>query len=132
MPAGHHRHGGMPRMSASQSGQAGVRAYAARSGQTEEAYLSSWGSGSRSGRDRPCGAWADPGDQAPGYLLTEPDCRRCHEYRRGRLPRRATSEISTPITHFKKQMPHGGEWREHHAAEQERVIYGAEDRSAAR
>lgn len=97
-------------------GRRRVRAYAAHSGQTEEAYLRQLGE-----------VWTpEVGGSAqvelvrafrrPGLLGTyspEPDCRRCHEYRRGRLPRRATSETSTLVTNFKEQMPHGGEWRLH-------------------
>lgn len=92
-------------------GRRRVRAYAAHSGQTEEAYLRQLGE-----------VWTpEVGGSAqvelvralrrPGLLGTyspEPDCRRCHEYRRGRLPRSATSETSTLVTNFKEQMAANG------------------------
>jgi hypothetical protein len=81
----------MPRMTPfGEVGRRGVRAYAARGGQTEEAYLQQMGdllTPEMAGSALVDLVRADPATTAPGYLLTAAGCSSCHDHRaRDRVP----------------------------------------------
>ena len=80
----------MPRMTPfGDVGRRGVRAYAARSGQTEEAYLKQLGellTPETAGSALVDLVQADPATTAPGYVLTGAGLRSCHEHPVGWLP----------------------------------------------